>query len=258
MALIQGSLEWHVEHSTHVYATGKPPSVKQTAQNSNGFSQIIAGIIPACLLQERLSRCLNTLETVLREWADYYLEMAVTGIRSEAVTHKIRFHLARFQAFFEERYGQEHISSLVKRDVIAWREHLRSAGLAASTINNHMASLSGFATWVQAQDATAFVMGDPIKGIGDLPLPPLEPRALDEDQVRSLKNLCDRLFPFYRLKNRRWLQSDREAPLRARARPWRDRAMVFVLLSTGLRREELVRLNISQLSPSWRRGIATG
>ena len=100
----------------------------------------------------------------LREWADYYLEMAVTGIRSDAVTHKIRFHLARFQAFFEERYGQENISSFVKRDVIAWREHLRSAGLAAFTINNHMASLSGFATWVQAQDATAFVMGDPDKG----------------------------------------------------------------------------------------------
>lgn len=185
----------------------------------------------------------------LREWANYYLEMAVTGIRSEAVTHKIRFHLARFQAFFEEQYGQENISSLVKRDVVAWREHLRSAGLAASTINNHMASLSGFATWVQAQDASAFVMGDPTKGIGDLPLPLLEPRALDEDQVRSLKNLCDRLFPFYRLKNRGWLQSDREAPLQARARPWRDRAMVFVLLSTGLRREELVRLNLSQLSP---------
>ena len=183
-----------------------------------------------------------------RKRADYYLEMAVTGIRSEAVTHKIKFHLARFQAFFEQRYGQENISSFVKRDAIAWREHLRSEGLAASTINNHMASLSGFAAWAQAQDATAFEMGDPTKGIGDLPLPPLEPRALDEDQVRSLKNLCDRLLPFYRSKNRRWLQSDREAQLQASARPWRDRAMVFVLLSTGLRREELVRLNLSQLS----------
>jgi len=186
----------------------------------------------------------------LREWADHYLVMAVAGIRSEAVTHRIRFHLARFQGFFEEQYGQENISSLVKRDVVAWREHLRSEGLAASTINNHMASLSGFATWVQAQDATEFVMDDPTKGIGDLPLPPLEPRALYEDQVRSLKNLCDRLFPVYRLKNRRWLQSDREASPKARARPWRDRARVFVLLSTGLRREGLVRLNISQLSPT--------
>ena len=66
-----------------------------------------------------------------------------------------------------------------------------------------------------------------------------KPRALNEDQIRSLKNLCDRLLPFYRSKNRKWLQSDGEIPLQAKASPWRDRAIVTVLLSTGLRREEL-------------------
>ena len=93
-------------------------------------------------------------------------------------------------------------------------------------------------------------MGDPTKDIRELPLPPLEPRALDEKQIQSLKNLCDRLLPYYWSKNRKWLLSDKEAPLQAKARPWRDRAMVFVLLSTGLRREELVRLNLSQLGPN--------
>ena len=72
---------------------------------------------------------------------------------------------------------------------------------------------------------------------------------MNEDQVRSLKNLCDRLLLFYRSKNRKWLQTDGEIPLQAKARPWRDRASVSVLLSTGLRREELVNLNVSQLSP---------
>lgn len=185
----------------------------------------------------------------LQEWMDFYQQMAVADIRSEQVAHKIQLHLKRFHAFFEARYGQEQISSCVTRDVLAWRNHLLSEDLAASTINNHMASLSRFASWVQAQDESAFVMGDPTKGIGDLPLPPLEPRALNEDQIRSLKNLCDRLLPFYRSKNRKWLQTDGEIPLQAKARPWRDRAIVFVLLSTGLRREELVNLNLSQLSP---------
>ena len=72
---------------------------------------------------------------------DYYPPMAVAGFHSESVTHKVEFHLNRFQAFFEARYGQENISSCVKRDVLAWREHLRSEDVAASTINNHMASL---------------------------------------------------------------------------------------------------------------------
>ena len=112
-----------------------------------------------------------------------------------------------------------------------------------------MASLSGFATWVQTQDQTAFVMGDPTKGIGDLPLPPLEPRGLDEKQIQSLQNLCDRLRPFYHSRNRKRLLSNGEAPLEGKTRPWRNRAKVIVLLSTRLRWEELVNLNLSQLGP---------
>ena len=55
----------------------------------------------------------------LQEWIDYYLQMAVAGIRPESVTHKIQLHLYRFQAIFAARYGQETISSCVKRHVLA-------------------------------------------------------------------------------------------------------------------------------------------
>ena len=83
----------------------------------------------------------------LRDWMDYYLKMAVDGVRSEEVKQKIQLHLHRFQVFFEERYGQEAIGSCVKRDVVAWQKHLQAQDLAASTINNHLASLSGFAKY---------------------------------------------------------------------------------------------------------------
>jgi hypothetical protein len=43
---------------------------------------------------------------------------------------------------------------------------------------------------------------------------------------------------------------DRQGPLlRAQGRPWRDRALIFLLLSTGLRREEVVRLNLDPVEP---------
>ena len=48
-------------------------------------------------------------------WMDYYLQVAVQGVRSEAVTSKIQLHLQRFQQFFEQRYGQEQINSCVKQ-----------------------------------------------------------------------------------------------------------------------------------------------
>ena len=73
----------------------------------------------------------------------------------------------------------------------------------------------------------------------------MEPRALNEDQVRSLKNLCDRLERFHLRKGRKQTGS----VVQAHARPWRDRAIVYLLLSTGLRREEVIRLDLDQIEP---------
>ena len=67
---------------------------------------------------------------------------------------------------------------------------------------------------------------------------------------RSLKNLCDRLERFHRLKGQRWAGTAAAAPVRAHGRPWRDRAIVYVFLSTGLRREELVNVDLDQISPN--------
>src|SRR5258707_14494913 len=105
-------------------------------------------------------------------------------------------------------------------------------------INKHLVTLSAFTAWVEAQDPQLFAGGDPAKGIGELGLPPLEPRSLDADQVRSLKNVCDRLDRFYQLKGRRRNKRSLEAsaPIRTHGRPLRDRAIVYVLLSTRLRR----------------------
>ena len=54
---------------------------------------------------------------------------------------------------------------------------------------------------------------------------------------------------FHELKGREWKERS-ERVGHARGRPVRDRAIVFVLLSTGLRREELVTLDLSQVQPN--------
>lgn len=173
--------------------------------------------------------------------------LAVTGVRSEAVAAKIALHLNRFGRFFLQAYGHDRITTCLRRDVLAWQTALQERGLAPATVNNHLASLSAFTTWVEAHAPGLFPGGDPAKGIGELGLPPLEPRALSDDQVRSLKNLCDRLTRFHQKRGRRW--ASRVAPQRAYGRPFRDRAIVFLLLSTGLRREELTRLDLDQVEP---------
>ena len=106
-----------------------------------------------------------------------YLRLAVSGVRSEEVTQKIALHLSRFQDFFRESYGHDRLSTVLRRDVVAWQKQLLSQGLAHATINNHLASLSSFTTWVYTHNADLFPVGDPAKGIGELGLPPLEPPA---------------------------------------------------------------------------------
>jgi integrase len=186
----------------------------------------------------------------LHEWVGRYLELAVVGVRSKTVAEKAALHLGRFVEFFEGAYGHERISTVVRRDVQAWQRSLVDQGLAPSTVNNHLASLSAFTTWVDAQDPGLFPAGDPAKGIKELRLPPLEPRAFSEAQVRSLKNVCDRLERFHEKKGREWKRGSERTPTRTNGRPARDRAIVFVLLSTGLRREELVNLDLAQVEPN--------
>jgi len=210
-------------------------------------------LIPANLRHERnpgtaeaLSAAVVPAAAGLGAWIEQYLALAVTGARSVEVARKIRLHLSRFVAFFSEAYGHDRLNTVLQRDVIAWQRALVEQGLGPSTVNGHISSLSGFTSWVSAIAPGIFPLGDPAKGVSELGLPPLEPRTLSDAQVRSLKNLCDRLPRLYEKKGRRWVGKD--ATVHNRRRPWRDRAIVFVLLSTGLRREELVRLNLAQLS----------
>lgn len=187
----------------------------------------------------------------LQDWIERYQRFAVVGVRSPDVARKIDLELSRFRTFFLDRYGHERIALCLKRDVVAWLDSLSAEGYAAATVNHHLAALSGFMSWVLLQNPDVLPHGSPTRGVGARPLPPLEPRALNDKQVTSLKNLCDRLPTFYQRKGRRWSEQGRRArPLRANARPYRDRAIVFVLLSTGIRREELVNLNIEQIQPN--------
>src|SRR5215211_8115857 len=92
----------------------------------------------------------------LAAWATRYLALAVIGVRSEEVTRKIALHLDRFVSFFIESYGHDRISTCLRRDVLAWQKALVGEGLAPATVNNHLASLSAFTTWVAVQAPTVF------------------------------------------------------------------------------------------------------
>lgn len=199
-------------------------------------------------------------ETV-RFWIEAYLTAAVRGVRSAEVAGKITRHLDRFRDWFVEGFGHDRIAAVTAREVTGWREHLaatvvrelagRQQMMAPATVNNHLAHLSALFTWVAAHaPAGLLVHGDPTKGVELLPLPAPEPRALSEAQIRTVKNVLDRLAGFHRLKGRRHQGGDSRPPTHGHARPLRDKAITHVLFGAGLRRAELVGLDLDQLQPN--------
>ena len=63
------------------------------------------------------------------------------------------------------------------------------------------------------------------------------------------------LSHLYERKGQRYRQRQQKHPdatpmIHAHSRPWRDRAMIYFFLATGVRREELINLNLDQVQPS--------
>jgi len=101
----------------------------------------------------------------LAGWATHYLVLAVVGVSSPAVTPALAPHGERFAAFFQERYDYDRITTCLRRDVLAWQRARTDQGLAPATVNNPLAPLCAYTTWVAAQPPTVFPLGDPAKGI---------------------------------------------------------------------------------------------
>src|SRR2546421_2218772 len=195
----------------------------------------------------------------LGAWTQRYLHLAVRGVRSDEVTGKIARHLDRFTGWLTEGLGHDRVSAVTPREVAAWRDHLAAegtigrdgtmAGMAPATVNNHLAHLSALFSWIIVHAPAALLRnGDPTKKVEPLPLPAPQVRALAEAQVRTVKNVLDRIEGFHQLTGRRHHVAVAPAVHR-HARPLRDRAIVHLILGTGLRRAEVVGLDLAQLDP---------
>ncbi len=118
-------------------------------------------------------------------------------------------------------------------------------------IFNHLAHLSAFFTRACAPAPAGLHMEeDPTKGVEALPLSAPEARALSEVQVRTVKNVLDRLEGFHRLEGRPHHAREAVPARHHHARPLRDRAIVHLLFGAGLCRAELVALDLVQLVPA--------
>ncbi len=185
-------------------------------------------------------------------WADNYLAHAVTTASSSRQVQ--RRDLAAFVRF-AEREGVTARPGWSPRLSRAFLDHLRTTrkddgGRAWSdrTIHRIMAHLKRFARWVHA--VVPLPLGDPVR---DIRLPAAGSgldieRAITDAERRRLLDAADTLPKNQgRSRDRRRHPGvePAERPVRPGARPWRNRAMIYGLIETGMRRAALVALEAS-------------
>lgn len=192
-------------------------------------------------------------EDNLQEWKDIYMSEEIYPERPKDSCTKVDRLLQRFINFFLERYGHSKITAVTKRDVEAWLDYLYKdkehggLGFSANYVNDHQTTLSAFFKWLRIK-SPHLIYKDPTYKVRDIHVSEPEGRALTTQQQHSLKNICDRLERFYFKKDR--ARAAGKMIIKESSRPLRNRAIVYLFLSTGLRREELTKLNINQLIPS--------
>ncbi|WP_163860354.1 tyrosine-type recombinase/integrase [Paenibacillus elgii] len=202
----------------------------------------------------RSFRVYDPEEDHLKFWLEEYLGHLEEEDRPNQELKKTRRMLQRFVNQQMERYSHDKVTAVVTRDVNAWlaklyekKEH-GGFGFAPSYVNGHQIALSAFIKWLQIR-VPHLMKENPMKGAQGIHYyPEPEGRALLPQQILSLKNICDRLEYFHLKTDRRRMRGLTE--LKSNARPLRDRAIVYVGLSTGLRRHELVMIDLDQVVPN--------
>lgn len=188
----------------------------------------------------------------LRTWTRWYFEHAVTTVARSQKEQQRDLNLFLQYMMLTEKTDER--PRWTPRLSESFKDHLKRAfhedgsrQWSDRTINRMLTHLKTFAKWIHG--LRPFPLGNPMGKIKTIPLTnSLEiERALSVSERRRLLDAAD-LLPVVggRSKNRR-LRSVEVRPRRKGYRPYRNRAMVYCLTETGMRRKAVTAVNLSDV-----------
>jgi integrase len=195
----------------------------------------------------------------LSSWMEAYFGVEVTTSRSSQAVQ--RRDIGRFVEFALRAEGREDRGVWTSRLSQAFVEELRSEvkekgsrAYSDRTVNRMVAHLKTFAKWIHK--LKPFPLGNPMEKLKTQPLGTgLEiERAITPAERRKILDAADYL-PVVggRSRNRRIkAEFPDQRPRRKGYRPWRNRAVVYLLIETGMRRAAVTRLNIDDIDEARR------
>jgi integrase/recombinase XerC len=179
---------------------------------------------------------------------DYAFEQWL--IRHDKSENTARLYLTGlddFRTWFERKLGKSLDPALITPlDVRAYRRYLvEERRLKPNSVNSYLAALRAFCQWAMDQE---LIQGDPTSGIKGVKIEDLAPRWLDRQEQYRLLRAAEERVQIGDVK----AGGDTSAP--AYIRPRRDRAIVVLMLNTGLRLSEVAALRLDDVEIKPRSG----
>ena len=193
-------------------------------------------------------------EDTLQFWCEVYFAHAVTTMET---SRKVQRRDLSLFIRFAEKEGVSIRSLWTPRLSRAFQDFLctvrRPDGQrywSDRTANRILAHIKTFAKWVH--QLAPFPLGNPMQEIRLMPVgSSLDvERALSSTERRRILDAADLLTTVGgRSKDRRRNKDTApiERPLRKNTRPWRNRAIIYALIETGMRRAAVVNLNLEDI-----------
>ena len=192
----------------------------------------------------------------LEWWIDQYFKFEVTTAKSsQAVQHR---DLSIFLSYVKEETGGDRVEAWTPCLSRSFQDWLRKEidikdgegkrRLSDRTINRMMAHLKTFAKWIHK--LRPFALGDPMGKVSLLKVGNgLEiERACTAAERRKILDAADLLLRIGgESKDRNRNKGGEERPKRKGYRAWRNRAVIYCLLETGMRRASVVNLDLEDV-----------
>lgn len=170
-------------------------------------------------------------------WMLLFLQFKIHGVKSAKTLKLIELDLKYFYQFFQEYNGSNDIRAWSPQVTTRFIQHRQKLGEKPSTILRRLSSLSSFGKWTHGLRPDLFPLGVPTVGVRAPRQEALLPRGLTGQQVSLLIDVA---------QNAITLKQGNTKKSRVIQRPYRNYAILQVLLGGGLRREEVVNLTLEQ------------
>ncbi|MBP3707140.1 MAG: tyrosine-type recombinase/integrase [Clostridia bacterium] len=155
---------------------------------------------------------------------EYLAQFQLSGVKNTETSYKTRY--AEFKGFILDNYGDIEVEELTAQIINAYQLFLKNKGQGANTINQKVINVKSFLNWLVNVDI-------------------LEHRPFNFKQIIKIK--VPKRVKVHYLTEEEYTKMISEVTYSDEYFTLRNRAILILIISTGLRREELLTLKFSNI-----------